>query len=200
MRFSPGDVRGHIVSQKNDHGASYWRYRVLQRRSGLRISFCEIFSVARFSIFATLSANSRLLRGGTHDDYSITSSAATGRVCVPREAERLRRGRDGVTVVYLLRSAEYQFCNCGVFWMHACRMSTCIEPPWGSRRATWPRKRRRQRRRQPRRKRSNRSTKTLWHPDSVWGPLHLQHGRAAAFAYRLSAQQSGRTVMQMAAA
>src|ERR1700688_3044119 len=34
MRFSPGDVRGHIVSQKNDHGASYWRYRVLQRRFG----------------------------------------------------------------------------------------------------------------------------------------------------------------------
>src|ERR1700688_2498691 len=53
MRFSPGDMRGHIVSQKNDHGASYWRYRVLQRRSDLRISFCEIFSVARFSTFAT---------------------------------------------------------------------------------------------------------------------------------------------------
>jgi hypothetical protein len=71
------------------------------------------------------------LCGGTHDDYSITSSAATGRVCIPREAERLRRGRDGVTGVYLLRSAEYQFCNCGVFWMHAGRMSTCIEPTLG---------------------------------------------------------------------
>ena len=66
-------------------------------------------------LFIAEGANSRLLRGGTHDDYSITSSAATGRGCVPHEAERLRRGRDGVTVVYLLRSAEYQFCNCGVF-------------------------------------------------------------------------------------
>jgi hypothetical protein len=61
MGFSPGDVRGHIVSQKNDHGASYWRYRVLQRRCGLRISFCEIFSGARFSTFATLSIRKRTL-------------------------------------------------------------------------------------------------------------------------------------------
>jgi hypothetical protein len=40
-------------------------------------------------------------------------------------------GRDGVTGAYLLRSAEYQFCNCGVFGMHACRMSTCIQPTLG---------------------------------------------------------------------
>jgi hypothetical protein len=60
MRFSPGDVRGHIVFQKDDHGAWYWHYRVLQRQSGLRISFCEIFSVARFSTFATKSAISGL--------------------------------------------------------------------------------------------------------------------------------------------
>jgi hypothetical protein len=31
------------------------------------------------------------------------------------EAERLRRSRDRMTLVYLVRSAEYQFCNCGVF-------------------------------------------------------------------------------------
>jgi hypothetical protein len=42
-------------------------------------------------------------------------SASDPRVCVSREAERLRRRRDGVTVVHLLRSAEYQFCKCGVF-------------------------------------------------------------------------------------
>jgi hypothetical protein len=41
---------------ENDHGASYRRYKVLRRRSGLRISFCEIFSLTRFSTFATLSA------------------------------------------------------------------------------------------------------------------------------------------------
>jgi transposase len=37
------DVRDHIDSQKNDHRASYPRYRALQRRSRLRICFCEIF-------------------------------------------------------------------------------------------------------------------------------------------------------------
>ena len=42
-------------------------------------------------------------------------------------------------------------------WRVECRLA--LNQPWGSRRATWPRKRRRQRRRQPRRKRSNRSTK-----------------------------------------
>ena len=116
----------------------------------------------RFDWLVPKGANSRLLCGGTHDDYSITSSAATGRVCIPREAERLRRGRDGVTGVYLLRSAEYQFA---IVVYSECMRVECrlaLNQPWGSRRATWPRKRRRQRRRQPRRKRSNRSTKTLF--------------------------------------
>ena len=30
MRFARGDMRDHIVSHKNDHGASYGRYAVLQ--------------------------------------------------------------------------------------------------------------------------------------------------------------------------
>jgi len=58
MRFARSDMRDHIVSHKNDHGASYRRYRVLQWRSRLKINFCEIFSVVRFSTFATLSAMS----------------------------------------------------------------------------------------------------------------------------------------------
>ncbi len=33
MPFARGDMRDHIVSHKNDHGASYGRYAVLQRRS-----------------------------------------------------------------------------------------------------------------------------------------------------------------------
>ena len=45
MRFAPGDVRGHIVLLKNDYGASYTRYKVLRRRSRLKINFCEIFGV-----------------------------------------------------------------------------------------------------------------------------------------------------------
>jgi len=55
MRFARGDMRDHIVSHKNDHGASYRRYRVLQWRSRLKINFGEIFGVVRFSTFATLS-------------------------------------------------------------------------------------------------------------------------------------------------
>ena len=58
MRFARGDMRDHIVPHKNDHGASYGRYGVLRWRSQLKISFCEIFGVARFSTFATQSAKS----------------------------------------------------------------------------------------------------------------------------------------------
>lgn len=55
MPFARSDMRDHIVSHKNDHGASYGRYAVLQWRSRLKISFCEIFGVVQFSTFATLS-------------------------------------------------------------------------------------------------------------------------------------------------
>ena len=47
MRFARGDVRDHIVSHKNDHGASYERYGVLQWWSRLKISFCEIVGVGQ---------------------------------------------------------------------------------------------------------------------------------------------------------
>ena len=55
MRLARRDVRDHIASQKNDHGASYPRYRALQQRSRLDINICEILGVVRFSTFATLS-------------------------------------------------------------------------------------------------------------------------------------------------
>jgi hypothetical protein len=58
MRFARGYMRDHIVSHKNDYGASYRRYGVLQRRRRLKINFCEIFGVGRFSTFATISAKS----------------------------------------------------------------------------------------------------------------------------------------------
>jgi hypothetical protein len=58
MRFARGDMRDHIVSHKNDHGASYERYGVLQWCGPLKISFCDIFGVVQFSTFATLSARS----------------------------------------------------------------------------------------------------------------------------------------------
>jgi hypothetical protein len=49
MPFARGDMRDRIVSHKNDHGASYGRYAVLQWWSRLKISFCEIFGVVQFS-------------------------------------------------------------------------------------------------------------------------------------------------------
>jgi len=58
MRFARGNVRDHIAYQKNGHGASYRRYRALQRRRRPKINFREIFGVVRFSTFATVSATS----------------------------------------------------------------------------------------------------------------------------------------------
>jgi hypothetical protein len=84
--------------------------------------------------------------------------------------------RDGVTAVYLLRSAQYQFCNCGVLCIYACRGSTCIESISGLWRATWLRKRRRrrrQRRRPARRKRSSRRRHAL--------PSETHQGACTAF-------------------
>ena len=56
MRFERGDVRVHIGSHKNDHGPPYPSDRALQVRRRLEINFREIFGVARFSTFATVSA------------------------------------------------------------------------------------------------------------------------------------------------
>jgi hypothetical protein len=58
MRSARGDMRDHIVSHKSDHGALYRCYGVWQWRSRLKINFCEIFGVVRFSTFATISAQS----------------------------------------------------------------------------------------------------------------------------------------------
>ncbi len=59
MPFARGDMGDHIVSHKNDHGASHRRYAVRQWWSPLKISFCEIFGVVQFSTFATLSSQQR---------------------------------------------------------------------------------------------------------------------------------------------
>jgi hypothetical protein len=58
VRFVRGDMWDHIVSHKNDHGRLYRAYRALQRWRRLKIDFCEIFGVVRFSTFATVSAQS----------------------------------------------------------------------------------------------------------------------------------------------
>ena len=51
MRFPRGDVRGHIVSNKNDHGASYRRYRLLPRRSWRRPKFVREISRPALSTY-----------------------------------------------------------------------------------------------------------------------------------------------------
>jgi hypothetical protein len=48
-RFMRGDVRDHVASQKNDHGASYRRYEASKPWSRPKINICEIFGVVRFS-------------------------------------------------------------------------------------------------------------------------------------------------------
>jgi hypothetical protein len=49
MRFARGDMRDHIASHQNDQGVSYRRYGVLQWPRRLKINFCEISDVVRFS-------------------------------------------------------------------------------------------------------------------------------------------------------
>ena len=58
MHFVCGDVRDLIVPHKNDHGPAHRRYRALQRSTRIKSCFREIFGVARFPTFATLSTTS----------------------------------------------------------------------------------------------------------------------------------------------
>jgi hypothetical protein len=58
MRFARGDVRDHIASSKIDHGPPQWRWKATQQQRSPKISFREIFTVVRFSTFATKSAKS----------------------------------------------------------------------------------------------------------------------------------------------
>ena len=53
------------------------------------------------------------------------------RVHASREILIDLQSRKRITAVYLLRSAQYQFCNCGVLYLHACQYSTCIELNFG---------------------------------------------------------------------
>src|SRR5271167_70015 len=57
MRFVRSDVRGHVASQKNDHGLSHRRWGASQRWSCPKISICEIFGIVRFSTFSTASTH-----------------------------------------------------------------------------------------------------------------------------------------------
>jgi hypothetical protein len=85
MRFARSDMRGYVVSHKNDYGASHWLYGVLQWRSRLKINFCEILGAGRFSTFATkstLSGPIQRVGGSAHsfDNYLCLTSCFAARV------------------------------------------------------------------------------------------------------------------------
>jgi len=80
MRFVRRDVRDLIAHQKNGHEASYRRHRALQRWSRAKFGFREIFSVVRFSTFATLSRAEQTRHSGratSADDPFATCCDAT---------------------------------------------------------------------------------------------------------------------------
>jgi hypothetical protein len=84
MLFARGDVRDHIVSHKNDQGASYGRYAVLQWWSRLKISFCAIFA----------SFNFRLLQQTLNGISNATEKNLNGFRAVLRCRLATVRGRD----------------------------------------------------------------------------------------------------------
>jgi hypothetical protein len=57
MRFTRGDVRGHIVSSKINQ-------RATQPQRSPKINFREIFWVVGFSTFATISTKSEMCESG----------------------------------------------------------------------------------------------------------------------------------------
>jgi hypothetical protein len=78
VRCSCCDVRDHIVSHRNDHRPPYRSYRALQRRRPLKIDIREIFGVARFSTFATVSATCGLVHRSNFFDFLVGAA-----VCRP---------------------------------------------------------------------------------------------------------------------
>src|SRR6478609_1600984 len=92
MPFARGDMGDHIVSHKNDHGASYRRYAVLQWWSRLKICFREIFGIVRFSTFATKSPRER------------TSSGCLGRSEKCQQETHASQQIRGISTGYVVRS------------------------------------------------------------------------------------------------
>jgi hypothetical protein len=58
MPFARGDMRDHIVSHKNDHGASQGLYAVLQWWIRLKISFCRFSASFDFRLLQQYPLNS----------------------------------------------------------------------------------------------------------------------------------------------
>ena len=114
MRFARGDMRDHIVSHKNDHGASYWRYGILRWRSWLKINICEIFGVVRFSTFATISAKSG---SRTSFDHFVGQRQHVWRNGDPELLCRLEVHHQP-ELAGLLDWQVAGLCALGQFWLH----------------------------------------------------------------------------------
>ena len=92
IRFVRRDVRDLIAYQKNGHGASYRRHRVLRRRSCLKFDFREIFGVVRFSTFATESPQQQtFVRAVTSASCQTRKSRRVTRSCF-RDNDLLSEG------------------------------------------------------------------------------------------------------------
>src|SRR5258705_2654635 len=116
MRFTRGDVSDHIVSHKNDHGP-YPSYRALQRRRRLEINFREIFGVAGFSTFATVSA-----KRGDHFGRSVSQGInliPPGISSFPYGVREMATGRPS-------GSSRYAITAWGIVWLAgSSRSSRC---------------------------------------------------------------------------
>jgi len=116
MPFARGDMRDHIVSHKNDRGASYWHYAVLQWWCRLKISFCEIFGVVQFSTFATLSP------------YERTSSVRS------ISSEKCQEGTFGQALLYISELMATQIAPAGALppEVASSQRSAAGRPSWRS--------------------------------------------------------------------
>jgi hypothetical protein len=74
------DLRDHIDSHKSDHRPSLPSYKALQRRRQLKIDLREIFGVARFSTFSTVSTRSGHAQRGTINCNSRRGSYLVRRI------------------------------------------------------------------------------------------------------------------------
>jgi hypothetical protein len=113
MRLARRDVRDHIASQKNGHGASYPRYRALQQRSRLDINICEILGVVRFSTFATLSPRQQTSSGRLHmsEKCRERTSRFNRRSFIWRAANGISRGHRRSNLMCALPCAARRLAN-----------------------------------------------------------------------------------------
>jgi len=96
MPFARGDMRDHLVSHKNDHGASYGRYAglVLQPWSRLKIAFARFSSSFKFRLLQHYPSRTDIVSRA----YPTPKSIKTGSGMVSVRLGRLILGLYQATV------------------------------------------------------------------------------------------------------